>query len=223
MLTYSSRTHGSDSTSANNSPSVTVEQSFSRYGTSSSISASSPGSPASPSFQYPAQQRHMSPPFYNYFHGYQPFLPSTPVASWQMPSEYDYPLPCNFPPFPPPQHTYFNNSPFPTATASPSHQVHHNSNSFIAVLRSGNISRCTSCAGLFQKNEQLVVLKHIEKTEYIKDGETRVSGERPHYYHASTDCICHRHSYFLRDLLEVDDDLYDTLIPSNKQLLDNIN
>ena len=101
-------------------------------------------------------------------------------------------------------------------------EIQHNSNPFLATIRSGNVSKCASCSGTFPRHEQVVVLKHIEKSLYIKDGETRVSKERPHYYHALLQCILYKHPYFTRQMLQVESDLYDSLTQSNKELLDNL-
>ena len=98
--------------------------------------------------------------------------------------------------------------------------VCHNSNPFVAVVRSGNVSKCTSCGGVFPRNQQVLVIKHIEKEVYTKAGEAKVSNERPHYYHALLQCLLHKHPYFTRQLLQIDSDMYDTLTPQNKTILD---
>lgn len=86
-------------------------------------------------------------------------------------------------------------------------EIQHNTNPFIAVIRHGNISKCTSCGETFLRDRQVLVVKHVEKSLYKKDGEIHVSGERPHYYHAEKSCILRKHSYFKHDLLSIDTDI----------------
>ncbi len=107
----------------------------------------------------------------------------------------------------------------PPPPPAPPATIHHNLNPFTVTLRSGNISKCPSCTGTFPKDQQVVVIKHIEKDIFNKDGESRVSGERPRYYHATLDCLLFRHPYFTFNMLEVDDDLFESLTQPNKDFV----
>ena len=120
-----------------------------------------------------------------------------------------------------PYYPYCNFQCMPPQTP-PKPEIQHNSNPFIATVRSGNVSKCASCSGTFTRNEQVVVLKHVEKSLYVKDGETRIGQERPHYYHALAQCILPKHPYFMKQMLQVDSDMYDILTTHNKELLDSL-
>ena len=137
-----------------------------------------------------------SPPYQYYTPWYQQPLSPFPVHSNQY---YNMPV---YPPYAPP----------PAA-------IHHNSNPFTVTLRSGNISKCASCTGIYPKHQQVVVIKHIEKDTFSKDGESRVSGERPRYYHATLDCLLFRHPYFTYNMLQVDPELFESLTQANKDLV----
>ena len=63
------------------------------------------------------------------------------------------------------------------------------------------------------------MIKHIEKDVYIKDDATRVSSEKPRYYHSLFDCLRFRHPYYTSALLQFDPDLLETLTTENKDLL----
>ncbi len=63
------------------------------------------------------------------------------------------------------------------------------------------------------------MIKHIEKYTFSKDGESGVSGERPRYYHATLDCLLFRHPYFTYSMLQVDPELFQSLIQANKDLI----
>ena len=65
---------------------------------------------------------------------------------------------------------------------SSSIEIQHNSHPFILLIRHGNISKCVSCGESFTRDQQVLVVKHIEKSLYRKEGQVHVSGERPHYY-----------------------------------------
>ncbi len=117
--------------------------------------------------------------------------------------------------FPPP-HTV----PPATAQFQTSKPIHHNCNPFLAVIRAGNISKCALCSKTFSREQQVVVIKHVEKDLYVKDGETRVSSEKPRYYHAVLKCVLFRHPYFTYSLLQMEsEDFFESLTPDNKELL----
>lgn len=77
------------------------------------------------------------------------------------------------------------------------------------------ISRCTGCRGLLPKNPDNrpcpppfdLVVQHVEKDEYpYKDPltgavQTRISAEKPKYYHPMPSCILQRHPYFNESML----------------------
>lgn len=140
-----------------------------------------------------------------------------PTAHWN-PFQYPY---GTLPTFPYPA-TYSN----PAALASNSHhnqpEVQHNKHPFEALIRHGNISKCTSCGQQFQRDQQVLIIKHVEKSLYMKDGETKVSGERSHYYHADKYCLLHKHPYFTHQQLHIDTDIFDKLTPQNQQLCQNL-
>lgn len=65
---------------------------------------------------------------------------------------------------PSPGDVYHNSNPFvtpPPPTAN--RDACHNSNPFVAVIRAGNVSKCTSCGGKFPRSEQVVFLKAHRK------------------------------------------------------------
>ena len=145
-----------------------------------------------------------------------------PTASLQSPCSYQYPYSASYTP-----HTYYQpyghqmtyqGSGF-SGSSSSSVDIQHNSNSFVVVICRGNISKCTSCNGVFERDQQLVVVKHVEKSFYTKEGEVHVSGERPHYYHASESCLMSMHPYFSGELLQIESETMDTLTTENKSIV----
>ena len=73
--------------------------------------------------------------------------------------------------------------------------------------------------GTYPKDQQVVMIKHIEKEIFNKDVESCVSGERPHYYRATLDCLLFCHPYFTCNMLEVDPELFESLTQANKDLV----
>ena len=71
----------------------------------------------------------------------------------------------------------------------------------------------------FTKDKQVIVIKHVEKDIYTKEGETRISSDRPHYFHATLQCLQYKHPYFNRSLLEIDSDMFESLTAENKDTL----
>ena len=143
---------------------------------------------------YPNPMPSHSGPPYQYYN--TPWYQQTSVQPIPYVNQY-YNMPL-YPPYTPP--------PLPPPVA-----IHHNLNPFTATLRSGNISKCASCTGTYPKEQQVVVIKDIEKDIFNKDGESRISGERPRYYHATLDCLLFRHPYFTCNMLEVDPELFESL------------
>ena len=151
---------------------------------------------------YPNPMPSHSGPPYQYYN--TPWYQQTSVQPILYVNQY-YNMPL-YPPYTPP--------PLPPHVA-----IHHNLNPFTVTLRSGNISKCASCTGTYPKEQQVVVIKHIEKDIFNKDGESRISGERPRYYHATLDCLLFRHPYFTCNMLEVDPELFESLTQANKDLV----
>ncbi len=115
-------------------------------------------------------------------------------------NQYTPPPMYNHPPQFYPHYSMYSGYPYQQAMAPPHNissprqpyqtPVHHNSNPFYAVLQTGNISKCASCSKNFSKEQQVVVIKHVEKDIFVKEGETRTSSEKPHYYHAIWNAFC---------------------------------
>ena len=143
----------------------------------------------------PGPDSHTQPfPSYSHFpynDPYYRFHCSSTATPYYLPPTPYYPPPT--PHYPPPMQM------------SPP-QMQHNHNPFIAVVRSG---KCVSCGRSFTKDKQVIVIKHVEKDIYTKEGETRISSDRPRYYHATLQCLQYfKHSYFNRSLLEIDSDMF---------------
>ena len=152
-----------------------------------------------PVYKQPPYNLYTPPPMYNYPPQFYPQFPH-----YGMYSGYPYQPLDNIP----------STAQFHTDTP-----VHHNSNPFYAVIRTGNISKCAACSKTFPREGQVVVIKHVEKDIYVKEGETRISSEKPRYYHADLDCLLFRHPYFNYSLLQMDSDFFEQLTPVNKELL----
>ena len=107
----------------------------------------------------PGPDSHTEPfPFYShspYNDSYYRFHYSSTATPYYLPPTPYYPPPTPY--YPPPMQM-----------SSP--QIQHNHNPFIAVVRSGNISKCASCGGSFTKDKQVIVIKHVEKDIYTKEG-----------------------------------------------------
>jgi hypothetical protein len=148
-----------------------------------------------------------NPVNYHYPHApYHPMHPWYPPVHVPPPPPYEQSLSYScYHPYQLPPSSSFSSGISATSTCyqQPS-QTHHNLNPFIAVIRSGNVSKCASCSKAFEKGKQLLVIKHVEKDLYVKEGETRISSERPRYYHADIQCLQFRHPYFNKALLQVD-------------------